>query len=78
MDIEQKIKKLTNKINHHNIQYYVYDNPVVSDYDYDILFRELQQLELEYPQFICIDSPTNRIGSTPLDKFNQINHRIPL
>ena len=49
MDIEKKIKELSDKINHHNIQYYVHDNPIISDYEYDALFRELQALELKYP-----------------------------
>ena len=43
-----------------------------------VTFKELQSLELEYPDFICIDSPTKRVGSVPLDKFDQVKHRIPL
>ena len=78
MDIKQKIKKLTDQINYHNIQYYAHDNPIISDSNYDVLFRELQSLELQYPDFICSDSPTQRVGSVPLDKFDQVNHRIPL
>ena len=77
-DIQKKIINLTKKINHHNIQYYVYDNPIISDYEYDILFRDLQKLESDHPEFICIDSPTNRVGSHPLPKFAQIEHRIPM
>ena len=78
MDVKHKIQKLTNKINQHNIEYYVHDNPIISDYEYDVLFRKLQQLESDYPDLICIDSPTKRVGSKPLDKFNQVNHRLPL
>ena len=78
MDIKQKIKKLTDKINYHNMQYYAHDNPIISDSDYDVLFRELQSLESQYPDFICSDSPTQRVGSVPLDKFDQVTHRIPL
>ena len=78
MDIKNKIQELTNKINQHNIEYYVRDNPIISDYEYDVLFKELQQLELEYPNLICMDSPTKRVGSRPLEQFDQVNHRIPL
>ena len=78
MDIKKKIKALTDKINHHNIQYYVYDNPLVSDSEYDMLFRELQNLELEFPNFALKDSPTSRVGGVALDKFEQVNHRIQL
>ena len=49
MDIQNKIKDLTQKINQHNIEYYVHDNPIISDYEYDVLFKELQQLELKHP-----------------------------
>lgn len=76
--IKDKIEKLVQKINHHNIQYYVYDNPQISDYEYDVLFKELQSLELKYPKLISSKSPSNRIGAKPLSKFNQIEHRIPL
>ena len=78
MDIKTKIQQLTQTINQHNIEYYVHDNPIISDYEYDILFKELQQLELKHPDLICVDSPTKRVGSKPLVQFNQVNHRIPL
>ena len=78
MDVKTKIQQLTQTINQHNIEYYVHDNPIISDYEYDVLFKELQQLELKHPDLICIDSPTKRVGSKPLEQFNQVNHRIPL
>ena len=77
-DVQKKIKELTDKINNHNIQYYVYDNPIISDYEYDILFRELQELESNHPKYILQNSPTSRVGSIPLSKFSQAEHRIPL
>ena len=77
-DVQKKIKELTDKINNHNIQYYVYDNPIISDYEYDILFRELQKLESNHPKYILQNSPTSRVGSIPLSKFSQAEHRIPL
>ena len=76
--IKHKIESLVKKINYHNAQYYIYDNPIISDYEYDILLKELQYLENQYPDFIIENSPTNRIGAKPLDKFSQVNHRIPL
>ena len=77
-DVQKHIQDLTRKINHHNIQYYVYDNPIISDHEYDLLFRELKNLEKNHPEFICKDSPTHRIGSIPLSKFSQVTHRLPL
>ena len=71
-DIKKKINDLCKTINNHNLQYYAYDNPIISDYEYDILLKELEALEKKYPNLIPIDSPTKRIGSKPLEKFNQI------
>jgi len=77
-DIKDKIQTLIEKINYHNIQYYVHDNPIISDYEYDVLFKKLQSLESKYPKNISQNSPTQRIGAEPLSKFNQVTHRIPL
>jgi len=76
--IKKKINELCETINNHNIQYYAHDNPLISDYEYDILFKELETLEKKYPALIPINSPTKRVGSKPLSKFTQIEHRIPL
>ena len=75
---KQKINDLIAKINKHNIQYYAHDNPLISDFEYDVLFKKLQKLELEYPECTVLDSPTKRIGTAPLSKFDQIEHSIPL
>jgi len=77
-DIKKQINELCETINNHNIQYYAHDNPLISDYEYDILFKKLEALEKDYPDLIPINSPTKRVGSAPLSKFNQIKHRIPL
>ena len=77
-DIKKKINDLCQTINNHNIQYYTNDNPLISDYEYDILFKELEALEKKNPDLIPINSPTQRVGSKPLSKFNQTEHRIPL
>ena len=76
--IKHKIESLVKKINYHNTQYYIHDNPIISDYEYDVLLKELQSLENQYPELIFENSPTQRIGAKPLDKFSQVNHRIPL
>jgi len=78
MEIKSHIIKLRKKLNEHNIQYYVYDNPSISDFEYDQLLRELDNLEKENPNLITEDSPTQRIGGEPLDSFKTIQHRIPM
>lgn len=76
--IKHKIESLIKKINYHNTQYYIHDNPIISDNEYDVLLKELQSLENQYPELIFENSPTQRVGAKPLDKFSQVNHRIPL
>ena len=77
-NIQSRLKILCNEINRHNIQYYNYDNPIISDYEYDALFKELIDLEAKYPNLVRNDSPSQRVGSTPLKKFSSIKHKIPL
>ena len=76
--IKHTIESLVKKINYHNNQYYIHDNPIISDYEYDVLLKELQTLENEYPDAIIKNSPTQRVGAKPLAKFSQVTHRIPL
>ena len=76
--IKYTIESLVKKINYHNNQYYIHDNPIISDYEYDVLLKELQSLETQYPDLIIENSPTQRVGAKPLDKFSQVTHRIPL
>lgn len=73
-----RISMLRRQLEHHNQLYYLLDAPEISDAEYDLLFRELQKLEAEYPQFISADSPTQRVGGAPLDKFDSVVHRIPM
>ena len=75
---ESKINELVDIINYHNEKYYNQDNPEISDFEYDKLINELIGLEEENPQYKRIDSPSNRVGGKPLDKFNQIQHKIPM
>ena len=78
METHRQIQQLKEEINEHNIRYYVHDDPTVSDGEYDILLRNLEQLETENPDFITPDSPTQRVGATPLPEFNTLRHRLPM
>ena len=78
MNIEKHIQNLKKQINSHNVNYYVNDNPTISDYEYDQLLKELELLEQEHPEYITDDSPTQRIGASPLKEFKTIQHRIPM
>ncbi|MBI5047629.1 MAG: NAD-dependent DNA ligase LigA [Deltaproteobacteria bacterium] len=77
-DIEKEIEKLREGINFHNYRYYVLDNPVISDAEYDKLMRRLEELEAKHPELITLDSPTQRIGAKPLEAFGTITHTIPM
>ncbi|MBX3616216.1 NAD-dependent DNA ligase LigA [Nitrosomonas sp.] len=77
-EIKQRLQQLRSDIEHHNYRYYVLDQPSIPDAEYDKLFRELQQLEQDYPQLIAADSPTQRVGAAPLKTFAQITHVIPM
>ena len=76
--IQSEIQSLCEKINQHNIRYYINDDPIISDYEYDLLLRKLIDLEKQYPEFIESNSPTQRVGASPLEKFSSVKHRIPL
>lgn len=76
--ISSQIQKIHEQLNEHNYQYYVLDNPTVSDAEYDHLFQQLKQLEQEYPEFITPDSPTQRVGAKPLKEFAEVKHQIPM
>ncbi len=78
MAIEKRINELIDLINYHNEKYYNQDTPELSDYEYDNLMKELINLEQENPNLKRIDSPTSRVGGKPLDKFEQIIHKIPM
>jgi DNA ligase (NAD+) len=78
MTIQQQIEQLRKQINEHNYQYYVLDDPLITDSEYDRLFRQLQQLEKDHPEYLTPDSPTQRIGAAPLAEFSQVTHHIPM
>jgi DNA ligase (NAD+) len=77
-NIREKINLLKNSINEHNYAYYVLDNPILSDQEYDNLFRELQSLEKGYPEFIDAQSPTQRVGHPVGSGVESFNHRTPM
>jgi DNA ligase (NAD+) len=77
-DAADRIEKLRKEINRHNYQYYALDSPEITDADYDALFRELVELEEKHPELVTSDSPTQRVGGAPLEKFSQVSHRIPM
>ncbi|MBT2990210.1 MAG: DNA ligase (NAD(+)) LigA [gamma proteobacterium symbiont of Ctena orbiculata] len=77
-DAAQRIESLREEINYHNRQYYVFDDPKISDAAYDRLLRELTQLESAYPQLVTPDSPTQRVGDKPLEGFDEVVHRLPM
>ena len=73
-----RLRELTSLIHHHDFCYYVLDDPELSDAAYDALFRELQQLESQYPDLRAADSPSLRVGGKALDMFHKIKHRVPM
>ncbi len=77
-DPTQRIKQLTQELNHHNRLYYVEARPVISDQQYDLLLKELQQLESDHPDLALPDSPTQRVGGDPIDGFRTVPHAIPM
>ncbi|HCY37188.1 MAG: DNA ligase (NAD(+)) LigA [Candidatus Margulisiibacteriota bacterium] len=76
--VEKQLNELKEKIYYHNYRYYVLNRPEITDYEYDMLYRKLQELEQQHPELITADSPTQRIGGTPLPYFDQYKHSIPL
>ena len=77
-NITKRIDALREEINSHNYSYYVLDNPEVPDSEYDRLLNELGDIEQQYPELITSDSPTQRVGATPLDSFSEIQHEVPM
>ena len=74
----QRIAELRLEIQEHSYRYYILDDPSVSDSDYDLMFRELLELEGLYPQLVTADSPTRRVGIEPGGKFEKVEHLAPM
>ncbi len=75
---KQQLAELKQQIEQHDYQYYVLDAPLISDQEYDVLFRRLQAIEQQYPQLISPDSPSQRVGGAPLKSFQEVSHRMPM
>ena len=78
MEVQQQIDQLRQTLNEHNYCYYVLDAPTITDFEYDRLLRELEELEAAHPELVTPDSPTQRVGGKALDSFQQVTHRVPL
>ena len=74
----RRVNELTKIIEYHNNLYYNNDEPEISDYEYDMLLRELENLEAEYPELKRPDSPTNRVGGSAGEKFSPVTHAVPM
>ena len=78
MNIEERINHLRKLIKYHSKRYYENDAPEISDFEYDKMFEELKQLELENPQYFSETSPTQRVGGKALDKFEEVKHQVKM
>ena len=75
-DVKKQIRQLRSKIREHDYLYYVFNQPKITDQQYDKLFTKLKKLEQENPQLITPDSPTQRVSEKPIEGFNSINHAV--
>lgn len=78
MDVKLRIEELTKILNEANYNYYILDNPTISDQEFDKYLRELIELEMEYPNFKKEDSPTTRVGGSVIEGFEKVTHNIPM
>ncbi len=76
-EVKKEIESLVKEINYHNYRYYVLDSPVITDEEYDKLYRRLAQLEEKYG-YVIPESPTMRVGAAPLEKFAKVRHTVPM
>ncbi len=76
--LEARARQLREELTRHSTLYYRDDNPQIPDAEYDRLFRELQQIEQQYPTLAAPDSPTRRVGAAPLSAFGQVQHAVPM
>ena len=76
--LQRQVARLRAEIDRHNYRYHVLDDPEVSDAEYDRLMTELRRLESENPELVAPDSPTQRVGGTPVAAFTQVRHRVPM
>lgn len=77
-NVKKELERLRREVAYHAKKYYVDDAPEISDYDYDMLYHRLEELEAAHPEFFDPSSPTQRVGGTPLERFEKVTHRVPL
>lgn len=77
-DIQQQLDTLREQLAYHGHRYYVEDNPEIPDAEYDRMMQQLLALEAEHPELMSVDSPSQRVGGTPLDSFSQVKHELPM
>ncbi|PJA09968.1 MAG: DNA ligase (NAD(+)) LigA, partial [Flavobacteriales bacterium CG_4_10_14_0_2_um_filter_32_8] len=77
-EAKAKIEQLTTALNTHNYNYYVLSEPTISDYEFDMLLEELQQLETQFPEFVSPESPSKRVGGAITKEFETIKHKYPM
>ena len=75
---KKRIDELTDAVNYHNYRYYMLEDPVISDFEFDKIVKELAALETAYPQYVRVDSPSKRVGGAVSEKFGQVKHNIPM
>ena len=78
MDAKEEARQLREKLNEANYRYYVLDDPDMTDYDYDMALRRLEELESAHPELITPDSPTRRVGGMAISQFEKVTHPVPL
>jgi DNA ligase (NAD+) len=76
--LEREAKELRRQLENHNYRYYVLDDPLISDAEYDMLFRRLVELEKQHPELASSDSPTRKVGAPPLQQFRTVRHSVPM
>jgi len=77
-EVKKRIEELRRLINYHNYRYYVLAEPEISDYEFDMLMKELEELEKKYPEYKVPNSPTQRVGGEPLKEFKSVKHKVPM
>ena len=76
--LQGRLEELRRQVHFHNYRYHVLDDPLISDYEYDRLLNELKEIESQHPEWITPDSPTQRVGAAPAEKFAKVDHPAPI
>lgn len=77
-DLRNQINSLRHELEQHNYNYYVLNNPTISDFEFDMKMKQLEELEKEHPEFFDPNSPTQRVGSDVISSFKQVKHQYPM